>query len=78
MIVSGIKCPHCWEYIYSAYRHDFRYCFCGYCFVDGGTSYTRTGWGGDKWPAPWVQPENVKIDTDDYVRCAWFTINPVR
>jgi hypothetical protein len=69
VIVMGIKCPKCWDCIYSAYGHDFRYCFCGYCFVDGGTWYLRFGWGGDKWPGPiWVKPDTVYIDTDDYVR----------
>jgi hypothetical protein len=67
MKVRGIKCPQCWDCIYSASRHDYRNCFCGYCFVDGGTEF-RWGWGNGEWPRPWVKPTVVRIDTGDYVR----------
>ncbi len=43
--VSGIKCPRCKEELWSKYTHDFHYCGCGYCFIDGGRHYTRFGWG---------------------------------
>lgn len=43
--VRGIQCPHCLEPIWSRHGHDFRYCFCGYCFIDGGANYTRVGFG---------------------------------
>jgi hypothetical protein len=67
MTVSGIKCPRCWDCIYSASGHDFRYCFCGYCFVDGGRNYLRYGWGGPEWG--WEdKPEIIDIDVTDYVR----------
>lgn len=42
---DGIQCPKCKEKIYSEYTHDFHYCGCGYCFVDGGFEYLRYGWG---------------------------------
>jgi len=32
----GIKCVHCWQEIYSNYRHDFKHCFCETIFIDGG------------------------------------------
>jgi hypothetical protein len=43
----GLKCPNpeCAELLFSHYRHDFRHCGCGYCFVDGGYDYLRFGWG---------------------------------
>lgn len=45
MKVTGIQCPRCDEKIWSRHGHDFRYCGCGYCFVDGGRNYLRTGHG---------------------------------
>lgn len=43
--VKGIQCPRCDEKLWSKYTHDFHYCGCGYCFVDGGRDYLRYGWG---------------------------------
>ena len=59
--VKGIECPQCLQRIWSRYRHDCRSCFCGYCFVDGGRSYTRVGWGGPEWPEPWTPPLTLKL-----------------
>lgn len=39
----GIQCLNCKEKIFSNYRHDFKYCKCGDCFVDGGFDYLRCG-----------------------------------
>lgn len=77
--VTGIRCPHCWDCIYSASVHDFRSCFCGYCFVDGGRDYLRYGWGDfilknapnppstlDDWN--FGRPKRVYIKLADYVR----------
>lgn len=44
--VYGVRCPRCWDNIYSLSRHHMKYCFCGYCYVDGGMDYVRCGWGG--------------------------------
>lgn len=65
MIVQGIECPLCKAQIWSRSHHDFRHCPCGYCFVDGGRSYLRWGYGGDKFPQPWKLPKTVDIDTTD-------------
>lgn len=43
--VEGIQCPRCQEKLWSKFGHDFHYCSCGYCFVDGGAWYLRYGWG---------------------------------
>ena len=44
MILSNqIKCLDCGDEIYSAHRHDFKYCTCGNVFVDGGMDYLRQG-----------------------------------
>ena len=40
---TGVICQKYGEFIYSIYRHDFRECECGSCFVDGGRDYLRTG-----------------------------------
>lgn len=45
MKVAAIECPRCQEQVWSRHRHDFRHCKCGYCFIDGGRDYTRTGYG---------------------------------
>lgn len=55
-LIQGIRCPYCWDHIWSKYQHDFHYCFCGYCFVDGGRAYLRWGYGGDDFPAPHPKP----------------------
>lgn len=44
--VEGIQCPLCKEKLWSMHNHDFHYCGCDYCFVDGGKWYVRYGWGG--------------------------------
>lgn len=46
-LIEGLKCPKCGDEIYSMHRHDFRYCKCRYCFIDGGRDYLRAGWGCD-------------------------------
>lgn len=60
--VQGIQCPYCDEKIWSKYRHDFHYCSCGYCFVDGGRDYLRNGYGlpflKEK---DWIPPPIVRI-----------------
>lgn len=41
ILQNEIKCNECGEQIYSAHRHDFRYCKCGQVAVDGGMDYLR-------------------------------------
>lgn len=38
---SGIFCYRCKDLIYSVNRHDFRYCKCEACAIDGGKDYTK-------------------------------------
>ena len=40
---SALLCKRCNTVAYSIYRHDFHYCACGDCFVDGGGDYFRCG-----------------------------------
>jgi len=57
MKVAALKCPVCEVAIWSRNRHDFRYCDCKKCFIDGGRDYTRTGW------EPGLKPVMGTIDT---------------
>ena len=41
LIQNELECKNCGDIIYSAYRHDFKYCKCGSVAVDGGMSYIR-------------------------------------
>lgn len=41
IIHNRIKCLKCGETIESLHRHDFRWCKCEGCAVDGGVSYLK-------------------------------------
>lgn len=41
VIVSAIECPECGETIYSRAHHDFHFCHCGACAIDGGFDYVK-------------------------------------
>ena len=41
--MNRIQCKKCGDIITSNNRHDFKYCKCGACFVDGGSWYGRYG-----------------------------------
>ena len=41
LIQNELECKKCGDIIYSAYRHDFKYCKCGSVAVDGGMDYAR-------------------------------------
>jgi hypothetical protein len=69
--VAGIECPACEARIWSRYGHDFRYCPCHYCFVDGGRGYLRYGWGDPDHPSglkevPTVIKMRIYEDDPDY------------
>jgi hypothetical protein len=36
MTITGIKCANCGDIVYSRARHDFRWCSCESCAIDGG------------------------------------------
>lgn len=38
---NKIRCKHCGDVIESNHVHDFKYCSCGKCAVDGGHEYLR-------------------------------------
>lgn len=41
IIHNKIKCNKCGDIIESCSGHDFKYCSCGACAVDGGHDYLR-------------------------------------
>lgn len=48
MIVSNkIKCKSCGDIIESNNRHDFKFCSCGQCAVDGGHDYLKRSYSGN-------------------------------
>jgi hypothetical protein len=44
IVHGGIRCTLCDTELFSWFRHDFKYCKCGACFVDGGFDYLRAGY----------------------------------
>jgi hypothetical protein len=58
MLIRGIKCKKCNDVIYSRCRHDFHWCSCKSCAIDGGFDYLRImGHDGD-----WEQTEINVLD----------------
>lgn len=58
MLIRGIKCKKCNDVIYSRCRHDFHWCSCQSCAIDGGFDYLRImGHDGD-----WEQTEINVLD----------------
>lgn len=53
MIIYGVICPICKDFIYSRAQHDFRRCTCGQVSIDGGHKvlesfmFERTGFNND-------------------------------
>lgn len=41
MKVNAIKCKNCNTIIYSRATHDFHWCPCGKCAIDGGFEYIK-------------------------------------
>ena len=53
-----IKCLKCNDIIGSLSVHDFKYCKCGACSIDGGNEYTRVG--GDFKLIHWVYEDGCE------------------
>lgn len=66
---TGIQCPKCKEAIFSEHRHDFKYCKCGDCFIDGGYDYMRAGFTD-------IPPKNVKRDENGKIEVLIGKVNP--
>ena len=49
IVKNAIRCKHCGDIIESTYRHDFKFCSCQRCAVDGGLDYLRRCGDTDDW-----------------------------
>lgn len=49
MKVNAIKCKNCNTIIYSRAEHDFHWCPCGKCAVDGGFEYFKIVGNREDW-----------------------------
>lgn len=58
--MDAIKCANCGDTVYSRTNYDMRSCHCESVSIDGGRSYTRTGWDGTRHP----KPEIFKLELD--------------
>ncbi len=47
--INRIKCLKCNDVITSESVHDFKWCSCGACAVDGGTDYLRRCGNREDW-----------------------------
>lgn len=41
IIINKIKCKFCGDIIESKNKHDFKFCSCGKCAIDGGHDYLK-------------------------------------
>lgn len=48
IIKNIIKCKNCGEVIESTSVHDFKFCSCGNCAVDGGHAYLKRSYKNSK------------------------------
>lgn len=60
IIHNRIRCRKCGETIESETVHDFRYCSCGACAVDGGKDYLRRC----GYPEDWEDCSEVMFEED--------------
>lgn len=58
IICNKIQCKKCGDIIESIHRHDFKFCSCGNCAVDGGKDYLRRSFNGEK-------PEDCYIELSE-------------
>ena len=49
IVKNAIRRKHCGDIIESTYRHDFKFCSCQRCAVDGGLDYLRRCGDIDDW-----------------------------
>lgn len=49
IIRNAIRCKKCGEVIESETVHDFKFCSCGSCAVDGGHDYLRRCGNRENW-----------------------------
>jgi hypothetical protein len=66
MKIKGIKCLRCGDFIFSRSRHDFRWCSCKSCAVDGGFNYMSINGNRENWEI--AEKDILREKTDDEVK----------
>lgn len=64
MELGGIKCLKCGDIIYSRSRHDFRWCSCESCAVDGGFDYIKIVGNKENWEFKRINVLENKTDDE--------------
>ena len=60
IIRNAIRCKKCGEVIESKSVHDFKFCSCGACAVDGGHEYLRRC-GSSRIGKSWRRPRKLMM-----------------
>lgn len=60
LVSNKIRCKFCGDILYSLYVHDFTYCRCRKCSIDGGLEYAQRSFVTEK-------PEDTYEDLSTYV-----------
>ena len=64
MKINAIKCLKCGDIIYSRSRHDFHWCSCESCAIDGGFDYIRITGNLENWENAEIQILENKSDDE--------------
>ena len=64
MLVKAIKCNNCGDIIYSRSVHDFHWCSCEKCAIDGGFDYYRIIGNKEDWEMTEVHILDDKSDDE--------------
>lgn len=64
MKVTAIKCLKCKSIVYSRCRHDFRWCKCESCAIDGGFDYIHVIGNMDDYSVEEINVLDDKFDDD--------------
>ncbi len=70
ILTNKIRCKLCGDVIESTSRHDFKWCKCKACAVDGGHAYLKRAW--DPYAVPGKMPSKVTED-DIYEELSEYT-----
>ena len=64
MKVNAIKCKKCGDIIYSRSQHDFHWCSCESCAIDGGFDYYRIVGNVEDWEFAEIKILEDKSDNE--------------
>ena len=66
MIVKAIKCKNCGDIIYSRSRHDFHWCSCKSCAIDGGFDYLKIVGQPNDWQS--IDVTVLPLESEDNIK----------